>query len=230
MKTYNQFCEATIKDVKDMGASPDQIAVLKARQAKRGYGFQSNDRRVKNAPPKKQINRDTSSQTPQNSSAIDKVSQKKNAIVPHQGKKEKAKRVRTGAADKGSDIVRTRRGGTGKEAIGIPKKSGPGVSNSAVNPKPQRGTGSKTYDRMNPQKSTKKPISPDSAIVKYDAEKAKRSDALKKARGDGFTKKLLGKTAKGLLNVAKKARPKFTTNKISPKQAPFQKQDIQSFN
>jgi hypothetical protein len=46
------------------------------------------------------------------------------------------------AADKGSAIVRQKQGGTGKEAIGGNKmKSGPGVR------QPDKGPGSKTYDR-----------------------------------------------------------------------------------
>ena len=57
------------------------------------------------------------------------------------------------AADKGSAIVRQKRGGTGKEAIGGNKmKSGPGVR------QPDKGPGSKTYDRT---------IKDGSALTKY---------------------------------------------------------------
>ena len=54
MKTLRQFLEATESDLKSMGANPSQIEALKKRQAKRGYGFQSNDERNTSAPEKSQ--------------------------------------------------------------------------------------------------------------------------------------------------------------------------------
>jgi len=60
--------EATESDVRAMGGTDSQIAALKKRQAKRGYGFQSNDKRNTSAPAKTQNNL---SKTP-NSSALAK--------------------------------------------------------------------------------------------------------------------------------------------------------------
>ncbi len=59
MKTFQQFTEATEADVKAMGGSDAQIAALKKRQEKRGYGFQSNDQRNTSAPKKTQTARPT---------------------------------------------------------------------------------------------------------------------------------------------------------------------------
>lgn len=54
MRTYeNWLQEATTGDLKAMGATPAQIDKLKQRRAQRGYGFDSNDDRSKNAPAKK---------------------------------------------------------------------------------------------------------------------------------------------------------------------------------
>ena len=56
------------------------------------------------------------------------------------------------AAEKGVAIVRAKsgpgQGGTGKEAVGANKKSGPGVPQSRPE---ERGTGTKTYDRVRPK-------------------------------------------------------------------------------
>ncbi len=57
MRTFQQFVEATESDVRAMGGSQAQIDALKARQAKRGYGFESNDKRNASAPSKTQTNR-----------------------------------------------------------------------------------------------------------------------------------------------------------------------------
>jgi hypothetical protein len=54
MRTFQQFVEATESDVKAMGGTDAQIAALKKRQEKRGYGFQSNDERNSSAPAKTQ--------------------------------------------------------------------------------------------------------------------------------------------------------------------------------
>ena len=78
----NGLLEATVGDLKRMGASPDQIRKLQQRQAQRGKGFETGD---------------------------DRANQK--ALPP----------------SKGSAIVRQKRGGTDKEAVGMPRKSGPGV-------------------------------------------------------------------------------------------------------
>tara|TARA_A100001015_G_scaffold321521_1_gene452715 strand:+ start:2389 stop:3048 length:660 start_codon:yes stop_codon:yes gene_type:complete len=43
----NHFREANEKDLRDMGANDKQVAELKKRQARRGYGFERGDDRVK---------------------------------------------------------------------------------------------------------------------------------------------------------------------------------------
>ncbi len=54
MRTFQQFVEATESDVRAMGGTDSQIAALKKRQEKRGYGFQGNDDRNPSAPKKTQ--------------------------------------------------------------------------------------------------------------------------------------------------------------------------------
>ena len=51
MKTLQQFLEATEKDLKDMGASQQQVDALKKRQQKRGKGFSTGDDRVEKSKP-----------------------------------------------------------------------------------------------------------------------------------------------------------------------------------
>jgi hypothetical protein len=51
MKTFEAFMEATEGDLKAMGASPSQIALLKKRQEKRGKGFNSGDDRPEKGGP-----------------------------------------------------------------------------------------------------------------------------------------------------------------------------------
>jgi hypothetical protein len=115
-------------------------------------------------------------------------------------------------ADKGSAIVRTKTGGTGKEAVGAPKKSGPGVIQNG-------GALAKTKNHKEPidaktfpprpadekQQGTE-PGKPRKLSV-YDKEKEKiraRKDSEKKTGGQKF-RSFLGKTAKVAGNVAKAA-------------------------
>ena len=67
---------------------------------------------------------------------------KKQAITLNNKVTPKAKN----AAEKGAAIVRTKQGGTGKEAIGRERKSGPGVRQEPQN----KGPGNKKYDRAQP--------------------------------------------------------------------------------
>jgi len=133
MKTYEGFLnellsEATEADLKRMGASSDQIAMLKARQAKRGKGFESGDDRVK----------------------------KSNDIKPQKKLAPSGGALAKRPADKGRDIVATKQERTGKEAVGVPR-------NHIPQPKQERGTGTKTYNRM---VGKRKPIPNDRAITK----------------------------------------------------------------
>ena len=84
---------------------------------------------------------------------------------------------------------------TSKEAIGAPKKSGPGV-------KQPQGSGSKTYDRINPKRSHKKGgdlMAPDEAKMRRDRELNKKLDKEDAKKGR------LGRFAKGAAKTAGKA-------------------------
>jgi len=107
LKTFECFMEATVNDLRVMGATPEQIAKIKARRDKRGKGFSTGDDRVEG---KKQ-------------STVQK------ALPP----------------SKGSAIVRQKEGGTSKEAVGAPRKTGPGVRRN-----------DKTYERIQLEKSKRK--------------------------------------------------------------------------
>ena len=113
MRTFeNWLSEATTGDLKQMGATPAQIAKLKQRREKRGFGFDRGDDRAGKSTP----------------------TTKPKALPA--------------AADKGSAIVRQKRGGTGKEAVCGNRK----VGGAIPQPKPdnKKGPGSKTYDRAQP--------------------------------------------------------------------------------
>jgi hypothetical protein len=85
--------------------------MLKKRQAARGKGFSTGDDRVKTGTRKPA--------TPRKALPAGKPTIRQRA-------KTAGRAVKT-AADIGSAIVRQRRGGTSKEAVGAPKKSGPGT-------------------------------------------------------------------------------------------------------
>ncbi len=154
MKTYEVFIEATTGDLKQMGATPAQIATLKQRREKRGFGFDRGDDRSGNKTP----------------------TSKPKALPA--------------AADKGSAIVRQKRGGTGKEAVGAPRVSGPGVkrpgsktysSVSKPKPKPYSTDGAKPVNR--------KPIDKSSALstkVKPPKRKSVFRDAIKQGATGGL--------------------------------------------
>ena len=91
---------------------------------------------------------------------------------------------------------------TGKEAVGAPKKSGPGVRQS-------QGSGSKTYDRINPERTHKKGgdlMDPVEARVrreraaneKIDAERSKKGRFGKFVKG---TAKQVGRAANATANA-----------------------------
>ena len=103
--TFKSFCEATEADLKNMGANSGQIAKLKARQAKRGYGFQSNDERNKTAPAKTQnqisqrntVKPKTSMDNHVSNVASNRNSAEKSALA----KKDNVSRIRTSASPTG---------------------------------------------------------------------------------------------------------------------------------
>ena len=114
-------------------------------------------------------------------------------------------------ADKGSAIVRTKKGGTSKEAVGAPKKSGPGVIQKG-------GALAKTKDHKEPIDSTTFPPRPSDErqqgtepgkprkLSVYDKEREKiraRQDADKKTKGQKF-RNFAGKAVKGAASLAKK--------------------------
>ena len=166
------------------------------------------------------------------SASSDKMAQKLTQIQQRrqnerirQGKISAPAQTRAGKAlpaDKGSAIVRTKRGGTGKEAVGATKKSGPGVSQT----KPQeKGPGSKTYDRMRPKGGD---------IVKYKKPKEKKpgfrsglasevpknplrpENRYKQGKKFGkFVKKAPGKAVKGALGLAAKGIDKARRTKMT---------------
>ena len=93
----------------------------------------------------------------------------------------------TRPADKGASIVRQKRGGTGKEAVGVPKKSGPGVGG---------------FDKAGAMTKSK-----GGAMSIYDKERERiraRKDAEKVSSGSKVSSALKG-TAKAGLGLAKKA-------------------------
>lgn len=116
-------------------------------------------------------------------------------------------------ADKGSAIVRTKQGGTGKEAVGAPKKSGPGVITKG-------GALAKTKDHKEPIDSKTFPPRPSDEkqqgtepgkprkLSVYDKEREKiraRNDSEKISKGKkfaNFVKDVSGKTLKGAAKVA----------------------------
>jgi hypothetical protein len=105
MKSYRTFCEATEADLKNMGANAGQIAKLKARQAKRGYGFQSNDERNKTAPAKTQ-NQISQRNTVKPKTSMDKhvsnvASNRNSAEKSALAKKDNVSRIRTSASPTG---------------------------------------------------------------------------------------------------------------------------------
>ena len=99
-------------------------------------------------------------------------------------------------ADKGASIVRTKRGGTGKEAVGAPRKSGPGVRTSGS----ETGPGSKSYPRETPDRKRggdlvkykapkpSKPSKPSKSGINYGALAKKGLGAAKSVKDFSFEK------------------------------------------
>ena len=200
MKTYELFVEATEADLKSMGASASQIAMLKKRQAARGKGFSTGDDRVSKTPSKS-----TPKALP-SSSAL----------------------VKTSVADKATAMVRQKQGGTGKGAISVPKKSGPGARTPS-------GSGTKTYDRMVGKKNTEnKRVPTERSIVKTPDKDpgqelrnrvAKKDNAAKlKAVKDAGS--LAKKGLKGAYKGARKVLDKANNATKIPKIGTAQSQDL----
>ena len=108
-------------------------------------------------------------------------------------------------ADKGSAIVRTKKGGTSKEAVGAPKKSGVGVPQS----KPQeKGSGSKTYDRVRP-KGGELALS-----NRHDTAAQQRDKINKNSKMKHKGKNYAGKFLKGAAGLARKGLEKASNTKM----------------
>lgn len=119
------------------------------------------------------------------------ISSPKGAMTPS------PRKAAQGAADKGAAIVRTKRGGTGKEAIGGNKmKSGPGVR------QPDKGPGSKTYDRTTKDGSALAKYNPDNNAMKKKGYLGKVKDSagkqFKKNTVDNFS---ADKVGRGIANA-----------------------------
>ena len=162
MKSYDSFldqllAEATEADLKRMGASDSQISTLKARQARRGKGFETGDDRVK--PKQRKAITGKGDPLAKAAPGVKKPAPATKASAAADPLKK--------AADKGSAIVRTKRGGTDKEAVGAPrKKSGPGVR---VGQKPYpkvKGNfkSNKPYSSQGAKPVDRKPIPNNSAL------------------------------------------------------------------
>jgi hypothetical protein len=139
MKTYDSFLqpltEATEGDLKNMGATPAQIQMLKKRQAARGKGFSTGDDRVNkttSSGPRKALgSSDPLAKAAPNvkkpapatkaSAMTDPLKKAATALAKNTA------RAITKPADKGASIVRTKQERTGKESVGGQRKSGPGV-------------------------------------------------------------------------------------------------------
>ena len=94
-------------------------------------------------------------------------------------------------ASKAASIVRTKQGGTGKEAVGAPKKSGPGVPQSRP-----KGPGSKTYERQTPERKK------GGDIVPYQKKEKTKKGGKDNQFGKGFNRNM------GVLSTHGKTRDK----------------------
>lgn len=127
MKSYKDIMEVmSMKDMKDLGGTDAQKKIAqdrqKAREAKnRGFDAKTaaaqQDPLAKAAPGVKAPTAPTKA-----SAATDPLKSAAN-----KGGALALRSSPSSPADKGASIVRTKRGGTGKEAVGAPRKSGPGV-------------------------------------------------------------------------------------------------------
>jgi len=118
MKTFEAFMEATEGDLKAMGASPSQIALLKKRQENRGKGFNSGDDRPEKGGPlaKRPITRAVPTRggalAKRDSSALTKPADKGTAIV--KAKQNKASASKPVTPKGGEGFGRKVPGGWGK--------------------------------------------------------------------------------------------------------------------
>lgn len=241
MKTYKDIMEVmSMKDMKDLGGTEAQKKIAQDRQRRReaknrGMG-NPNEKptAMAAAADKKNTPAVQAPATPTRASAAkDPLAQAAPNVKPptpptkasaatdplkRASEKGGALALRTSPADKGASIVRTNRGGTDKEAIGAPRKSGPGVRTSAS----ERGTGTKTYDRANPERKR------GGDLVKYKAPKPSKPGInygamAKKAGGAaaGAAGTALGLAGKGLRGAGRLAgkgvRAAVDANKASKK-------------
>jgi hypothetical protein len=116
----------------------------------------------------------------------------------------------TRPASKGADIVRTKQGGTGKEAIGAPKKSGPGVPQSS----PQ-GSGTKTYDRITPERKKGGPITRYNPPADEPQQKPTKPKKNKKNKGPSMMQRFGNFAKKGLNNTVGDGQPESSSGSIN---------------
>ena len=111
-------------------------------------------------------------------------------------------------ADKGSAIVRTKRGGTGKEAVGANKKSGPGVMKGGPLAKYDKGG---ELARRTVKKDPPK-TGPSSDLAAHQRKKINDNKYGKLAKD---SLKVGGKAAKGALGLADKALKRASKVKMA---------------
>lgn len=181
MKSFdNFFSEATEDDLRKMGASDSAVAELKRRQAERAKkgidkGFSTGDDRAEKKKKDKEP------------SAITKAQKALPAAPGTQSAPKKD--VTAGIARTNPSSSRT-----GKEAVGAPKVA------PKPAPKPDPNKGSKTYDRITPERKKGGPLmAPDEARMRREREINKKLDKEEKR------KSRLGRMAKGAAKKTGKA-------------------------
>tara|TARA_R110002049_G_scaffold45821_1_gene133282 strand:+ start:59 stop:748 length:690 start_codon:yes stop_codon:yes gene_type:complete len=209
MKSYEKFISEAPTESQVAQMAPDMApekrrAALERNarnQARKDSSLQPKAREPqKSLPPGKTGGEITPSSN--KSSAIVPSSNKSSAIVP--SKKSQMGKWSQGIKQSPGKLARTNSSSsrTSKEAIGDPKKSGPGVR------QPQ-GSGSKTYDRVNPKRTHKKGgdlMAPDEARMRRERELNKKLDKedSKKGRFGKFVKgagKAVGAAANAMAGV-----------------------------
>ena len=192
MKSLEHFLdEATAADLKAMGASDEKIAMLKKRQAARGKGFETGDDRAgktkssfsspKALPAAKGsrsagrgglVRRAAGAVAKQGAKSASRAAgslAKRGASAAAASAKSAAKNaLARRPADKGAALVRQKSDTTRvKKEVpkGVAKTKGPAVKRED----PNTNKGTKTYDRINPERKK------GGAIVPYKAQKKKLS-------------------------------------------------------
>lgn len=211
MKTFQQFTEATEADLKAMGGSDAQIAAVKKRQEKRGYGFESNDDRNSSAPAKTQSSVKPTETTATNSQKKIKMGgtqwggQKRAGERPSgqldkynsdrvAGKKKKDIGAENRKANASATAPAPKTRTTNNSTSIVPVSGSSRTSKEAIGaPKTSNRSGSKTYDRMVGKR--KKPkggdlMAPDEAKARREREINKKLDKeeAKKGRLGRYTK------------------------------------------